>query len=72
METALAELTAVAAAPDTAALLAAARSGAMPLPEVMERAQALHNAGHTQSAVLLYETWLAHTESPLRHVACFN
>ena len=72
METALAELTAVAGAPELAALLAAARGAAMPLQELMERAQGLHNAGHTESAVQLYETWITHTDSPLRHVACFN
>lgn len=72
METALAELTAVAGAPDPAPLLASARSGQMPLLEVMGRAQGLQSAGQLESAALLYETWLAHTASPLRHVACFN
>jgi predicted O-linked N-acetylglucosamine transferase (SPINDLY family) len=63
------------AAPDdaaTAALLTAARGGRMPLPELMDRAQTLQSAGRAEAGVRLYATWLAHTESPLRHVACFN
>ena len=54
------------------AALVAARSGMMPLPEVMERAGALQAAGETDAAARLYETWIACTPSPLRHVACFN
>ena len=72
MESALAELKAVAGAPDASQLLAAARGGQMPLPELMNRAQGLQNAGQTESAAKLYEVWIAHTASPLRHVACFN
>jgi predicted O-linked N-acetylglucosamine transferase (SPINDLY family) len=60
------------AAADTTALLDAARSGRMSLHELMERAQALQTAGHGETAAALYETWLAHTSSPLRQVACFN
>jgi predicted O-linked N-acetylglucosamine transferase (SPINDLY family) len=52
--------------------LTQARSGQMSLPQVMENAQALQNAAQLDSAALLYETWLAHSASPLRHVACFN
>lgn len=59
-------------AADALALLAQARGGQMPLPALMDRAQALQNAGQPEAAAQLYETWLAHTVSPLRHVACFN
>ena len=52
--------------------LAAARSGQMPLPELMERASALQVAGDSGAAATLYETWIVSTTSPLRHVACFN
>jgi predicted O-linked N-acetylglucosamine transferase (SPINDLY family) len=61
-----------AEAAEATALLRAARGGAMALPELMERAQALQVAGRGETAARLYETWLAHTASPLRHVACFN
>jgi len=64
--------TAAADAATVAALLAAARSGAMPLPQLLERAQALQAGGRAETAALLYDTWLTHTTSPLRHVACFN
>ena len=64
---------ATAAEPAGLALpFAAARSGAMALAALMEQAQALQNAGRGEAAALLYETWLAHTASPLRHVVCFN
>ena len=53
-------------------MLKAARSGLMPLPELMDRAGALQAAGETDAAAKLYETWLVCTKSPLRHVACFN
>ncbi len=57
---------------DLALPFGAARSGGMALAPLMEQAQALQNAGRAEAAALLYETWLAHTESPLRHVVCFN
>lgn len=60
------------AAPEHEALLAAARSGRMSLQDLMDRAQALQSSGLPAVAAQLYETWLAHTASPLRHVACFN
>lgn len=44
----------------------------MPINEVMDRAQALGDAGQLEAAATLYETWIAHTLSPLLHVACFN
>ena len=72
MESATAELAALACASDAASPLDAARSGRLSLQELMERAQALQAAGQADAAALLYETWLAHTPSPLRHVACFN
>ena len=52
--------------------LAAARSGRMALSELMERAQVLQSTSRGDAAALLYETWLAHTASPMRHVVCFN
>ncbi len=61
----------VDADPATAAL-AAARSGGMSLPDLMERAGALQAAGRGEAAAALYEAWLAHSTSPLRHVAGFN
>jgi predicted O-linked N-acetylglucosamine transferase (SPINDLY family) len=60
------------AAADPGGLLAAARSGQMALNELMSHAQALQTAGQPEAAATLYETWLAHNASPLRHVACFN
>ncbi len=59
-------------APENQALLAAARSGQMSLQDLMDRAQWLQSGAQPETAALLYETWLAHTASPLRHVACFN
>ena len=58
--------------PEAQALLGAARRGYMGLQLLMDRAQHLQDAGQAEAAALLYETWLAHTQSPLRHVACFN
>ncbi len=65
---------ALASAPSTsaAALLDHARSGTMSLPEVMSQASAWQQAGQAVDAAALYEAWLRHTQSPLRHVACFN
>jgi predicted O-linked N-acetylglucosamine transferase (SPINDLY family) len=57
---------------DLTAPFAAARGGGMSLSALMEQAQALQNAGRGETAALLYEVWLAHTASPLRHVVCFN
>ncbi len=61
-----------AAGPDAAALLAAARGGQMPLAPLMQAASALQQGGQGATAALLYEHWIEHTVSPLRHVACFN
>ena len=52
--------------PDTGAGLLATRSGQMTLPELIARAQELQAAGQPDSAALLYETWIAHTDSPMR------
>jgi len=59
-------------AADAAALFDVARLGQMPIATLMDRAQALHTRGAGEDAARLYETWIAHTESPVRHVACFN
>jgi predicted O-linked N-acetylglucosamine transferase (SPINDLY family) len=52
--------------------LALARSGAMALAELLDRATALAQRGLAEGAAALYEAWLAHTDSPHRHIACFN
>ena len=49
-----------------------ARTGQWPLPQVMEAASRLQGAGALDAAALLYQTWVASTASPARHVACFN
>jgi len=52
--------------------LALARSGQWPLPQVMDAASRLQQAGAADAACLLYQNWVAATDSPLRYVACFN
>jgi predicted O-linked N-acetylglucosamine transferase (SPINDLY family) len=52
--------------------LALARSGQWPLPQLMEAAARLQQAGAVEAAALLYQDWVAATASPFRHVACFN
>jgi predicted O-linked N-acetylglucosamine transferase (SPINDLY family) len=52
--------------------LARARTGGMPIGDLLDRAQSLQQTGHAEASAALYEHWIAHTESPLRHVACFN
>jgi predicted O-linked N-acetylglucosamine transferase (SPINDLY family) len=54
------------------ALLARARSGRMELAELFDSAGRLSQQGMAQAAVKLYEDWIAHTASPLRHLAFFN
>lgn len=44
----------------------------MALPELLQGASALNAAGHAAASAELYAQWIAHTDSPLRHVACFN
>jgi predicted O-linked N-acetylglucosamine transferase (SPINDLY family) len=65
---------AASAAPAPVATSAAAASAAprLSLQELMDRAQALQQAAQPEQAAALYEAWLADTDSPLRHVACFN
>ncbi len=58
--------------PDLQAGLAAARAGTLSAPDVMDRAQSLQAAGQLDDAAALYEAWITHNDSPLRHVACFN
>ena len=69
-------LPAGAAAPasllDTDPVGVRARSGQMPLAELLDRAQAWQDGGRAADAVALYALWIAHTDSPFRHVACFN
>jgi|CXWL01.1.fsa_nt_gi predicted O-linked N-acetylglucosamine transferase (SPINDLY family) len=75
MDAAIAPVSAAPPAPqaaDPAALLEAARRGHLTLQVLIDRAQAMQSAGQSETAAQLYQTWLAHTESPLRHVACFN
>jgi predicted O-linked N-acetylglucosamine transferase (SPINDLY family) len=62
--------TTASAEPD--ALLAAARSGRLTLPELLDRASALQAGGEAERAAALYGAWLAATDAPLRHVAAFN
>lgn len=52
--------------------MAWARSGTMGLGELMNRSQLLAQDGKADAAAELYEAWIAHTVSPLLHVACFN
>jgi len=52
--------------------LAQARTGGMQIGELLDRANQLHQQGLAEASAALYESWLAHTHSPLRHVACFN
>jgi predicted O-linked N-acetylglucosamine transferase (SPINDLY family) len=55
-----------------APILAQARSGQMPLAELLDSAGRLSQQGLPEASAKLYEDWIAHTASPLRHVACFN
>ncbi len=52
--------------------LALARSGTMQLTDLLDRAGALSQTGHAEESAALYQSWIAHTDSPMRHVACFN
>lgn len=49
-----------------------ARGGQWPLPQVMEAASRLQQAGAADAAALLYQNWVGATASPLNYVACFN
>ncbi len=70
--TALAHAPAPAPLPAALAWLNAAREGRLSAAEVMDHAQQLQLAGQLETAAALYEAWITHTNSPLRHVACFN
>jgi len=52
--------------------IALACSGAMELSELLEQTHSLSQVGLAEASARLYESWIAHTESPMRHVACFN
>ena len=54
------------------ALLARARTGRMELTELLDSASSLAQRGLAEIAARLYQEWLAHTDSPMRHVAFFN
>ncbi|WP_157269904.1 O-linked N-acetylglucosamine transferase, SPINDLY family protein [Azohydromonas aeria] len=53
-------------------ILAQARSGRMPLAELLDSAGRLTQQGLPEASAALYEHWITHTASPMRHVACFN
>ena len=72
MQTTHAEQAALSRASEAERWLAAAKSGQSSLQDLMQQAQALHTQGLPDRAATLYETWINHSESPLRHVACFN
>lgn len=44
----------------------------MTLPELLDEAHRLNQEGLAEASAELYEQWIAHTQSPFRHVACFN
>jgi predicted O-linked N-acetylglucosamine transferase (SPINDLY family) len=52
--------------------IALARAGRMDLTQLMTRADQLNRSGLSEASARLYESWIAGTDSPLRHVACFN
>lgn len=60
------------AATPSAAAAAATPLAQLPFPVLMERAGALQAAGQQAAAAALYQQWAAASNSPLRHVACFN
>jgi len=60
------------ALPEQDSVCTRARSGQMALAELLDLAQAWQSRGFAAEAVALYADWIAHTDSPFRHVACFN
>ena len=56
----------------TAAAPPAAILAQLSLPALMEQASALQAAGQPEAAAQLYGAWVDVSDSPLRHVACFN
>ena len=65
-------MTAVLKAPPAAAPLKEARAGRLTLAQVMDHAQQLQLSGQAEAAAQLYDTWIRHTDVPLKQVACFN
>lgn len=61
-----------ALSPEIEQLLALARTGTMELGALMDRTGSLQQAGQLESAALVYQHWIASSNSPLRHVACYN
>jgi predicted O-linked N-acetylglucosamine transferase (SPINDLY family) len=56
----------------TDALFRQAERGVLPLGELFQGAQTIAELGMPQEAIRLYETWLAHTTSPVAYAAWFN
>jgi predicted O-linked N-acetylglucosamine transferase (SPINDLY family) len=52
--------------------IAFARSGSMPIDDLLTRTQALSQRGLGADSAALYEAWIDSTASPMRHVACYN
>lgn len=52
--------------------LAQSRAGQLGLAELLGLAGTLQQRGHLDAALLLYETWVAHQQTPLRVVALYN
>lgn len=64
---------AAAASPsDLEQQFALARSGGMGLSDLLDRAERLNRSGLTEASAQLYAQWIASTDSPHRHIACFN
>ncbi len=58
--------------PEPQASLALAASGQWPLGDLMAKANAWQAAGRLDLAALLYETWIAKTDTPHQALALFN
>jgi predicted O-linked N-acetylglucosamine transferase (SPINDLY family) len=59
-------------APTAAPSETASADASLSLAALMERASVLQAAGQADEAAQLYGRWIAGSNSPLRHVACFN
>jgi predicted O-linked N-acetylglucosamine transferase (SPINDLY family) len=66
------QMSAVPTQPALEQVLAHARSGRMQLAELLDNAGRLTQQGLPEASARLYEHWIKHTASPLRHLACFN
>lgn len=66
------QMSAVPIQPALEQVLAHARSGRMQLAELLDNAGRLTQQGLPEASAKLYEHWIQHTASPLRHLACFN